>query len=84
MQTYYLKTFGCSMNYSDSERISYVLDKAGLQETAEMKEADLVVFNTCAIKQKAEDKAFSLVNNVHKNRRKQGKAVKILRDRLYD
>jgi len=54
------------MNYSDTERISSVLDSYSLTEVWEVEDADLVIFNTCSIKQKAEDKVFWIFNNLKK------------------
>ncbi len=61
---YQIITFGCHMNYSDSERVAAVLQKAGYQGTAEMNEADLVIFNTCSIRQKGEDRVLGALRNV--------------------
>ena len=58
LKTYFIYTYGCSMNFADTERICALLDSFGLQEVASDKEADLIIFNTCSIKQKAEDKVF--------------------------
>lgn len=78
MKTYAAQTFGCSMNYSDTERVATVLESLGLFEIEDTKNADVVIFNTCSIKQKAEDKVFSLIHNIHKKRKKEKKEVKIL------
>ncbi len=78
MKTYVIKTFGCSMNYSDTERVATVLDANGLKEILDENEADFVVFTTCSVKQKAEDKVYSLINNIHKNRQKKNLNTKIV------
>ena len=57
MQKFTIQTFGCQMNYSDSERIIGLLQRAGWTYTEEIKDADLVIFNTCSVRQKSEDKA---------------------------
>lgn len=54
------------MNYSDSERIATVLSKLGYQPTYVLNEADLVIFNTCSIRQKAEDRIFSHMRTIEK------------------
>ncbi|MFC1656326.1 tRNA (N6-isopentenyl adenosine(37)-C2)-methylthiotransferase MiaB, partial [Patescibacteria group bacterium] len=51
-RSYYIQTLGCQMNYSDSERIDTVLQHLGLTKTDEMNKADLILFNTCSIRQK--------------------------------
>ncbi len=55
----YLKTFGCQMNVYDSERISEMLAAQGFTGTAEPAEADLVILNTCHIREKAVEKVYS-------------------------
>ncbi len=61
---YQIITFGCQMNYSDSERVAAVLQKAGYRGTNEIAEADLVIFNTCSIRQKGEDRVFGMLKNI--------------------
>jgi tRNA-2-methylthio-N6-dimethylallyladenosine synthase len=56
MRSYFLKTFGCQMNYADSERIRSVFHAFGLQETQKIQDADYIVFNSCSVRQKAEQK----------------------------
>ncbi len=56
---YYIKTFGCQMNFYDSHRIAIVLQNLGYEETTRQREADLVLFNTCHIREKAAEKVFS-------------------------
>lgn len=58
---YHIKTYGCQMNYSDSERVSAVLENTGFQPAPNEEEADFIIFNTCAIRQKAEDRVFGLM-----------------------
>jgi len=58
--TYHIKTFGCQMNKSDSERIATVMDAANYQP-ALLKEAGLVIFNTCSVRQMAEDRAVGQI-----------------------
>ncbi|MBI4458084.1 tRNA (N6-isopentenyl adenosine(37)-C2)-methylthiotransferase MiaB [Candidatus Uhrbacteria bacterium] len=55
---YHLITYGCQMNKSDSERISTVLDRMGLEETPAEAEADLILINSCSVRQTAEDRIF--------------------------
>ena len=57
---YYLQTYGCQMNYSDSERITTVLTKLGYERTDGFEDADLIILNTCSIKKKAEDRIYGL------------------------
>ncbi|MDC0912286.1 tRNA (N6-isopentenyl adenosine(37)-C2)-methylthiotransferase MiaB, partial [Aquiluna sp.] len=54
---YEVRTYGCQMNVHDSERISGLLESAGYAK-AEGQEADLVVFNTCAVRENADNKLY--------------------------
>lgn len=56
---YYIKTFGCQMNVYDSARIADMLKKEGYEETTKQNDADIVLFNTCHIREKAAEKLFS-------------------------
>lgn len=55
----YIETFGCQMNKADSENMLGLLEEIGYQPTSDLKAADLMVLNTCAIREGAEDKVFS-------------------------
>ena len=59
MKRYFIHTFGCQMNESDSQRMGESLARAGWSSVEEAETADLVLINTCAIREKAEDKLFS-------------------------
>lgn len=59
MKTYFIKTFGCQMNVYDSHRIAGILEQRGLQSASKIEDADLVIFNTCHIREKAAEKLFS-------------------------
>jgi len=56
MRRYHVTTFGCQMNAHDSERIKGMLEELGLGEVAEPEHADVVVFNTCTIREKPDTK----------------------------
>ena len=56
---YFIKTFGCQMNVYDSHRMAKLLEEMGLKETTDHNDADVVVFNTCHIREKAAEKVFS-------------------------
>jgi tRNA-2-methylthio-N6-dimethylallyladenosine synthase len=53
-QTYYLRSFGCQMNEHDSERIAGLLEEMGLHRVPSPEQADLLVYNTCSIREKAD------------------------------
>ena len=55
---YFLRTYGCQMNVHDSEEIKYYLEALGYKECDALEKADIVVLNTCAIRENAKDKVF--------------------------
>jgi tRNA-2-methylthio-N6-dimethylallyladenosine synthase len=61
MKQYFVQTFGCQMNVHDSRRIEEVLRASGYQEAADPAQADLLVVNTCSVREKAEHKLMSLL-----------------------
>jgi tRNA-2-methylthio-N6-dimethylallyladenosine synthase len=58
MQTFYIETFGCQMNAHDSEKVIGTLLSQGYKQVAKPDQADLVLYNTCSIRDKAEQKVF--------------------------
>ena len=58
MKTFYIETFGCQMNAHDSEKVVGTLVTEGYSQVAEPEAADLVLYNTCSIRDKAEQKVF--------------------------
>lgn len=72
-KTYYLETYGCQMNVADSELVHSILHKAGLQHTDTIHDADVILVNTCAIREGAEQRIWgrlgqfrSIAENRHK------------------
>src|SRR4051794_20328464 len=57
-RTYDVRTFGCQMNVHDSERLAGLLEGAGYRKAASGDEADVVVFNTCAVRENADNKLY--------------------------
>lgn len=55
---YFIQTLGCAMNYSDSERVSAVLENMGYTKADVPEDSDLYIFNTCSIRQKGEDRVY--------------------------
>jgi tRNA-2-methylthio-N6-dimethylallyladenosine synthase len=64
MRKVHIKTWGCQMNEHDSERIAGVLSENGYQLTDDIKDANLVILNTCSVRDKAEHKFFSEVGRI--------------------
>jgi len=56
---YLIETFGCQMNVHDSERMAGLLEQAGYEATDEASDADLVVINTCSVRERAEEKLYT-------------------------
>ena len=56
---YLIETFGCQMNFHDSERMAGLLEQAGYEAADDERDADLIVINTCSVREHAEDKLYS-------------------------
>ncbi len=67
---YFIKTFGCQMNVSDSERIASFLENQGLISAKTITQADIIIFNTCGIRQTAENRVFGQIHNIKKQAKK--------------
>ena len=61
---YYIWTVGCQMNKADSERLSSALEGLGLMETTTPKDADVIVLNSCVVRQSAEDKVIGMMSSL--------------------
>ena len=64
MKKVYLETWGCQMNVSDSERVSTVLTRDGFDLTPDESLADIIILNTCSVREKAEQKLYSRVGRI--------------------
>lgn len=69
----YLRSFGCQMNDYDSQKIVDLMEMHGYERTEAVEEADLVVFNTCSIREKAQEKVFSDLGRIRDMRDEMGK-----------
>jgi tRNA-2-methylthio-N6-dimethylallyladenosine synthase len=76
-KTFYLQTFGCQMNAHDSEKVVGTLVSEGYRQVETVEEAGLVLYNTCSIRDKAEQKVFNRLND-YKKYQKQGKKFGVL------
>ena len=72
--SYHVWTIGCQMNVADSERLESALDQMGLSKTTDLADADVVVLNSCVVRQSAEDKVTSMLGHMkplkHENKNK--------------
>jgi tRNA-2-methylthio-N6-dimethylallyladenosine synthase len=66
MEKYYIETFGCQMNEFDSERIAYLLEKEGYELTHDIEKSNIIVINTCAVREKAKNKLYGHIGNLKK------------------
>ena len=62
---YLIETFGCQMNIHDSERMAGLLEQAGYEATQDDRDADVIVINTCSVREKAEEKLFTRLGEIH-------------------
>ena len=56
-RTYHIHTFGCQANYRDEEIISGILEKIGYKKNNSIENSDVIILNTCAVRENAEDKS---------------------------
>ena len=64
MKKYFIKTFGCQMNVYDSWRIAAMLNARGMTSTKSVADADIIILNTCSVREKATNKVFSELGRV--------------------
>jgi len=72
----FIETYGCQMNVSDSELVQSILERKNHTVTANIDEADVIIFNTCSVRQRAEDRVMGRINN-EMARKKEHKNLKI-------
>jgi tRNA-2-methylthio-N6-dimethylallyladenosine synthase len=76
-KTFYLETFGCQMNAHDSEKVIGTLESQGYRQVESEEDAGLILYNTCSIRDKAEQKVFNRLND-YKKFHKLGKRFGVL------
>ena len=76
-KTFYLETFGCQMNAHDSEKVIGTLCQQGYRQVEAEEDAGLILYNTCSIRDKAEQKVFNRLND-YKKLHKEGKRFAVL------
>ena len=92
MRRYHVTTFGCQMNAHDSERIKGMLESLGLGEASDSDDADVVVFNTCTVREKPDTRLAAYLGNATARKRAQpdlviavgGCYAEAQRDRIFD
>src|SRR5918993_4782408 len=69
---YLIETFGCQMNFHDSERMAGLLEQAGYEPTRDDGDADVIVINTCSVRERAEEKLFTRLGEIRQMGIEQG------------
>src|SRR5438105_14809721 len=69
---YLIETFGCQMNVHDSERMAGLLEQAGFEATDDAADADVIVINTCSVRERAEDKLYTRLGELRQLAAEQG------------
>jgi len=77
-KTFYIETFGCQMNVHDSEKVAGVLMARGYRPVDDHRDADLILYNTCSIREKAARKVFSRLGTFRKGGRTNSKIIGVL------
>lgn len=75
--SYYILTMGCQLNENDSEKLCGMLEEMSYTKTENMNEADLVLFNTCCVRENAEERLFGKLGEVKKIREQKGTIIAI-------
>ena len=76
IKKFYIKSYGCQMNVYDSNRIKDLFKPKGFKETKDLEEADLIVLNTCHIREKAVEKVYSDIGRIKNIKNKNNKLSK--------
>ncbi len=72
---YYIVTYGCQMNVHESEKIAFILESKGYKPAQKREDADVIVFNTCAIREGAEDRVFGNVGALKKLKKQKPETI---------
>jgi tRNA-2-methylthio-N6-dimethylallyladenosine synthase len=75
---FYIHTFGCQMNENDSERIGGILTQEGAQRSNSLEKSDLIIVNTCAVRQKSEEKLFSLLGRLTRMKKRKNLIIGVV------
>ncbi|MEO6214018.1 MAG: tRNA (N6-isopentenyl adenosine(37)-C2)-methylthiotransferase MiaB [Vicinamibacterales bacterium] len=69
---YLIETFGCQMNFHDSERMAGLLEQAGYESAVDESDADVIVINTCSVRERAEEKLFTRLGEINHQGKQSG------------
>ena len=73
--TFYIETYGCQMNEHDSERMLSILEESDFEETKNDKEADMILVNTCSVREKPEHKVYSALGRYKRLKEERGTII---------
>ena len=74
---YFITTMGCQLNENDSEKIAGIAEKMGYEKTNKIEDADLVIYNTCCVRENAEEKLFGKLGELKKQKQEKGTIIAI-------
>ena len=77
MKKYYILTMGCQLNENDSEKLAGIVEKMGFLETDNPEEADLIIYNTCCVRENAEEKLFGKLGELKKQKQEKDTIIAI-------
>ena len=77
MKKYFILTMGCSLNENDSEKLAGITEKMGFEKTDNPQEADLIIFNTCCVRENAEERLFGKLGELKKQKQEKGTIIAI-------
>jgi tRNA-2-methylthio-N6-dimethylallyladenosine synthase len=66
---FFIKTYGCQMNVNDSEKMRHILERKGLIAGGSEEESDIIIINSCAVREKPQEKVFSYAGRMGKNKK---------------
>ncbi len=66
---FFIKTYGCQMNVNDSEKMRYILESRGIHHCQSEADADIVIINSCAVREKAQDKIYSYIGRISSDKK---------------
>jgi tRNA-2-methylthio-N6-dimethylallyladenosine synthase len=76
-ERYFIRTFGCQMNEHDSERIAGLLEAQGMERASDAEDADLVVLNTCAVRENADNKLYGALGHLATTKARRGLTIAV-------
>ena len=74
---YYITTMGCQLNENDSEKLAGIVENMGFEKTEKLEEADLVIYNTCCVRENAEERLFGKLGELKKQKEEKGTIIAI-------